>query len=493
MAKSLNTTNEYPPGISNQEHDKLMNLKTELSQDEEIKSELNNNKKSHARENSISRRKSRMHPDETNLDNLNRMKINQCQLIQNRNSIKQVSSGKHQYDPHFLQQQQNLGNQQQQCYLPVNKLNYLKLNRLQQQYLNSCACNNNNCELCELGSKQTRAIQQLQRELEMARCELRSLRNCLLLSNSSKQLNCMTYDDTIPPVRYACSVPNTPKLQRNTDCYNLECQDCLADYYQPTSMQSVHNISSPCGLEYLLPNVNSCNCYFEECADQAYDLHLASKKAYEQKKLQDKKSGKSVFLLENPSSDEMPMPMPLKHKTVSTLTNVNLTKLKGTDLPLNNQTANEDHLIVNKSNEKDNKPINQESRLNKNKTRPSLAGMQTFTLDQPDELDDYTLNNLNDFKQVNKNVDKDNDYFENVASNVITNVKTQSNSIFNRSKTSKSLTRSLSRDQQFGSLNYSKSESYDENLLHQKNRNDLDEDGNKKQSQNSIKNYETTC
>ena len=229
-------------------------------------------------------------------------------------------------------------------------LNYIKLNRLQQQYLNNCACNN--CELC---NKQTRAITQLQKELEMARCELRSLRHYLLLSNSSKQLNCLSsYDDPIPPpIKYSCSVPNTPKQQRfeNVNYYN-DCQDCYAEMYHPT-IHNINTIPSPCGLEHLLPNVNSCNCCLEEYANQENDLHQTNKKAYEHKKTLDNKS----LFIQNPSSSD-DASIANRQKTVSK-------NLKTSDL-----RTNEDLVGINKLTDKleSKKTDKQVSRLNKNKT-----------------------------------------------------------------------------------------------------------------------------
>lgn len=447
MAKSLNsTTDEYldPVGI-NQEHDKLI---LEPSQEEEIKSELNKKMNAASKENGINKKaktsNNRIRPDETNKIQI----INQSQLI-NKNATQSNS---------IRTSRQNELNQK--VYLPIDKLNYLKLNRLQQQYLNSCACNN--CELC---NKQTRAIQSLHRELEMARCELRSLRHYLLLSNSSKQpLNCLTYNDEEcigktkaipPPTRYACSVPNTPK-HRFDGCYDQQCQNCY--FVDPYQSNSIHNIPSPCGLEYLLPNVN--NCSYSGCCleytDQSYDLHQDAKKAYEQKKPYDLKASNATAETEIPN-------MMRNRKALS-----------------NNKLDSEESLIGNQSSN-----IQLESRSNKNKT--ILAAMQTFTLDQ----DDYSLTKLE--PDQSKQMDEpNNNYFnENSSTNVKTNIKTQqnTNALFNRSKTSKSLNRSLSRDQQFGSLNYSKSESFDEINFHQNRDQNVP---TTKQSQGAT-NYETTC
>ena len=84
--------------------------------------------------------------------------------------------------------------------------------------------------------------------------------------------------------------------------------------------------------------------------------------------------------------------------------------------------------------------------------------MQTFTLEQDDG--DYALES-DQLDAQNNNL-----YGEGVASNVKTQTKTQTtNPLFNRSKTSKSLTRSLSKEQ-YGSLNYEKTESFDEINYH---------------------------
>ena len=474
MAKSLNTANEHPTAVLssiNHKHDKL--LFTESNQEEEIKNELN--KKMNAREDSLNskkaRRSSKMQSEEIQT---NRMTINQSQLI-SKNAIK------------LSHQQQH----QQPAYLPIDKRNYLKINRIQQQYLNSlssCACND--CALC---NKQTRAINQLKRELQMARGELRELRHYLLLSNSSKHpLNCLAYDDDddialIPaPQRFASnSMPNTP-AHRLDVCFDQQCQDCYfnaatTNLYQPNS---IHNISSPpCGLEHLLPNVNCAGCCLEEgcsldvsqAAQEAYDLHQASKKAFEQKKSFEQKAAFDLkttsvsnnYLLKNASSIED-------------------ATIRNRKAQMNKEQSIDDSLIGAKSNIQ----LEKQSRLNKNKT--SLAAMQTFTLDQ-DDLEDYVPNKLeiNQGKQVGCGDEQNNNYYfnePNSSSNVKTNVKTQSTTPFHNRPKTKSLNRSLSKE--FNSLNYSKSESFDEINFHQKNR---EEDVQQPAKKQSLNNYETTC
>lgn len=442
--------------------------------DEETKSELS--KKLNApgtRENSLSRRAAKARkPSEEAGRTTNA--TNQSQLISK-------STARSRQQLIHLQQQQPQYDPNQRVYMPIDKVNYLKLSRLQQQYLNSCACND--CELC---NKQTRAIKCLQRELEMARCELRSLRHHLLLSNSSKQpLNCLAHEDSDftaipPPTRYASSVPNTPRAAHRFDTgyYDPQCQDCcFADVYQPTS---IHNVSTPCGLEHLLPAVNTMNsscsgCCLDEYADQAYEQRQASKRSlYDQKKSYEPKTSSYVQTMPTagiPYATAVPEEPPLSIRSRKSQAS-------------NKIDEADENLIGNQSNIQ----LEAQSRLNKNKTR--LAAMQTFTLDQ-DDMDDYSPSKL----ELNQPSDEPNNNCFNEAGPsatiLKTNIKTQNtNPLFNRSKTSKSLQRSLSRDQQFGSLNYSKSESFDETNFHQK-REGREQEPAKKQSDPGT--YETTC
>lgn len=470
MAKSLSAPSEYPGGDVRPEHRKLA---TEPSLEEETKSEVN--KKLNApgtRENSLSRRTKVRKPSEEAGRTTNA--TNQSQLISK--SAAQASTVRSRQQLIQLQQQQPQYDPNQKFYMPIDKLNYLKLSRLQQQYLNSCACND--CELC---NKQTRAIKCLQRELEMARCELRSLRHHLLLSNSSKQpLNCLAHEDPDftaipPPTRYASSVPNTPRAAHRFDTgyYDPQCQDCcFADVYQPTS---IHNVSTPCGLEHLLPTVNTLNsscsgCCLDEYADQAYEMRQASKKSYEQKT--------SSYVQTMPTAG---IPFAAQEEQPPLVSSIRSRKSQAS----NKIDEADENLIGNQSNIQ----LEPQSRLNR-KTR--LAAMQTFTLD-PDDLDDYSLSKL-ELNQSKPSDEPNNNCFNEAgpSSTILkTNIKTQNtNPLFNRSKTSKSLQRSLSRDQQFGSLNYSKSESFDETNFHQK-RESREQEPAKKQP--GPGNYETTC
>uniref|UniRef100_A0AAN0LJ18 Glutamate ionotropic [NMDA] receptor 2B n=1 Tax=Polyphagotarsonemus latus TaxID=1204166 RepID=A0AAN0LJ18_9ACAR len=275
--------------------------------------------------------------------------------------------------------------------------NFYKLDHLQQRFLSSCACNN--CELC---NKQTRAIQLLQQELEMARCELRSLRHYLFLSNSSKQpLNITNYStDPIQPQRYSTSVPTTP---RHKSCTN-QCQECYLNY--PQTNLTPNNFTADinqinCGLEHLLPSVNctfnQSDLYLDDYVNKSYNEHCAKKA----QNLYKKKSYKYDPL----------------GKKVQTC---NINKLENSELDKKNFTD-----------------------------------IETYNQDEFNYID------INPSKKVQPN---------NLNKMVCSNVKTQSSSQFNRLKITKSLTRSLSRDNEFGSFNYSKSESFDDLKYLQNNR-----------------------
>lgn len=452
MAKSLNTANEYPVGI-NQEHDKLI---VETSREEKTKSESSKKSaKEESRTTASMKSGAKMHADETSASN--RPTINQSQLI---------TTAKHPMQSNAIKSTRQHDQRLNQWYQPMDRTNY-KLSRLQ------CL---NDCELC---NKQTRSILLLQRELEMARCEVRSLRHYLLLSNSSKQpLNRLTYDDDLakpipPPQRYACSMPNTPK--HRFECYDGHCQDC---YFVDLPTNSVHNVASPCGLEHLLPNVNCSysGCCLDEYADQAYE----EKKTYESNYIQPT-TGDDTLRNRKSTTSKLDASVPIVPNIAPNLVPPNIVPPNiVSNISPSLQRTDESALIgtTSKSNQTSNQQDKQ-SRLNRN--RASLVAMQTFTLEQDDG--DYALES-DQLDAQNNNL-----YGEGVASNVKTQTKTQTtNPLFNRSKTSKSLTRSLSKEQ-YGSLNYEKTESFDEINYHQKMR----EQEMAKKTGVRDTNYETTC